>query len=370
MNGLYIHIPFCIKKCLYCDFCSYPIDQGADEYINKLLGEIENPSEYFTSELIFDTVYFGGGTPSLLSVQQFERIFEAIRKHYKIVNGAEVTVEVNPAAVDRLKLIKLNNLGVNRLSVGMQSMNETILKSIGRLHTPYDFLQTIDWGRDAGFVNISADVMIGLPGQGLRDVLDSLKAVSDLEHVSVYSLKIEENTPIAAMDFTYPADEEEREMYETAVYTLNSHGICQYEVSNFARAGYTSRHNTKYWTGENYLGLGLSAHSYCNGIRFHHLKDMSQYPNDVVAKTVDDLEFEFMMLRLRLNNGIRFAEYKEKFSANFQEMYAAAIEKACAYELITRDEWGIYPTLKGFNLQNQLVLLFDVDNNTPSYYNK
>lgn len=361
MDGLYIHIPFCLSKCGYCDFCSFAADdETKDQYIAKLLKEIETPNEYFKNSA-FDTVYFGGGTPSILKISQLEKILSSIYKDYKIQNDSEITIELNPATADREKLSSLYKLGFNRLSIGMQTQNDEILKAIGRKHTAADFLRTKEIARDAGFENISADLMIGLPNQSLTDVENAINAVLDLEHVSVYSLKIEENTPIAKMT-GFPDEDTEREMYHNCIEMLEGSSIFQYEISNFAKKNRQSQHNIKYWKQDNYLGLGLNAHSYFQkgdrAVRFCNTNDINKYPAVSDITHVEDLEFEYIMLRLRLNEGINFADYKARFNKNFKAGYMTEIKRAAAAGLIQEDHYGIKPTLKGFDLQNRLVLMF------------
>ena len=264
--GLYIHIPFCVQKCRYCDFLSFPAgeDEKAD-YVTLLCEELEKRSTCFSDHSIA-TVYVGGGTPSCLSAEQMNRIFEKVKACYRLQEEAEVTVEVNPGTVEGEKLLAYRDMGVNRLSIGLQSTHDSLLKTLGRIHTLEDFLHTYHGARKAGFDNISVDLMSALPGQNkemLRTTLEQVIALQP-EHISCYSLIVEEGTPFYRMrdQMCFPDEEEDREMYEMTGRMLTEAGYRRYEISNYAKEGKTSVHNSSYWKRVPYLGVGLGASSF------------------------------------------------------------------------------------------------------------
>lgn len=320
--GLYIHIPFCKSKCRYCDFCSFPhpkIDT-VDAYLEALTHEIEDwgkrISEYYGgSTPQVDTVYFGGGTPTLLSAAQFERLTDAVFRNFSVTEDAEITAECNPATADRATFRALRSLGINRLSVGAQSMNDSELKLLGRLHGAEDVVRTFSDARDAGFDNLGADVMFGIPSgsrESLAATLDAICALSP-EHISVYGLQIEEGTYFAKHrdELALPDEDTERDMYMDTVRTLAARGLPRYEISNFSRPDRQSRHNLKYWRREDYLGLGLAAHSCLGNRRFSNTESLSDYLAGRQSGTAEvvsphDILCEKIMLGMRLDEGVNF----------------------------------------------------------------
>lgn len=337
--GLYIHIPFCRSKCAYCDFCSYTGVEPkiVDHYINSLILQAEDFSIQCKGYCV-DSIYFGGGTPTMLSVAQLTRILDCVIRLYNVHKNAEITVELNPATVNADYLKKLRRAGVNRLSIGMQSANDNELKKLGRIHTFDEFERTYNAARYVGFDNINVDVMYGIPDQTKESFVKTLNKVIELEpeHVSLYALKLEEGTPMFKMQdkLNFPDDDEQFEMYCEAVRRLKKAGIEPYEISNFSLDGYESIHNIKYWLGDDYIGLGVAAHSYFQGERFEATKNIKTYvyAMELVKKKIpifvsyekigkEEAAKEFFMLGMRLYEGIERAEFEEKFGLELAAMY-------------------------------------------------
>lgn len=318
--GLYIHIPFCLQKCAYCDFYSIA---GRDEalqarYIDALILHMKTLSDRM-EDRVFDTVYIGGGTPGLLSADLLVKLMDGIKESFTLSEAAEITLETNPAVTDLAKFQALRAAGINRLSMGMQSAEQSVLKTLGRLHTFDQFAETFNDARMAGFENLSADVMYALPGQTVNGLLDTLHSLISLspEHISMYGLKVEENTPFGRMGEKLPLPDEDTqcEMYERACRLLEQRGYHRYEISNFAKEGYESRHNLRYWQREEYLGLGPAAHSFVDGVRYSYPRDVMAYitaveegrlpetDSQVIVSEAEAKE-ESIMLGLRLAKGI------------------------------------------------------------------
>lgn len=319
--GVYIHIPFCIRKCNYCDFCSFPDKKGETmrEYCDELCRRMRAFAEDKGRRGV-DTVYFGGGTPSLLPTACFERLFEALRDCFEIDADAEITVECNPATVSREGLARLRELGVNRLSIGLQSANERELRALGRLHSFDELCESFALAREVGFDNLSLDLMYGIPEQTLESFENSLLRVCELEpeHISAYGLKIEEGTAFGRMrdSLALPDEDTEYEMYRLCRSLLEAHGYHRYEISNFAKDGRESRHNTRYWTLADYVGFGVAAHSSFEGERYGCSRDISAFlgGEDIVEERytvdADEKRREYVMLGLRLAEGISDTEYR------------------------------------------------------------
>lgn len=281
--GIYIHIPFCVKKCDYCDFISYCDKNNLIEvYIEKLKEEITNNlnKNYY----MIKTIYIGGGTPSFIDSKYIVDILNTIKEEYNLEN-AEVTIEVNPGTVTENKLLDYKNAGINRLSIGLQETSQKLLKQIGRIHTYAEFLETYNLAREIGFKNINIDLMIGLPNQNIANIKDSLQKIINLnpEHISVYSLILEEGTKLykkyEEKQIELPDDEIERNMYWYVKNTLENNGYTHYEISNFAKPGYESKHNVSCWNQEEYIGFGVAAHSYINGARYSNTNKLEEYIN-------------------------------------------------------------------------------------------
>ena len=293
--SIYIHIPFCKKKCLYCDFLSAPAcGREREVYVKALLREISLTAEKVSNEYEVISVFFGGGTPSLLNTDQIERILSTLREGYYLAENAEITMECNPATADYDKLSSFRKNGINRLSIGLQSADDAELKQLGRIHDYNQFLKTYFDAREAGFCNINIDIMSALPGQTYESYLDTLEKVTALEpeHISAYSLIIEEGTPfyerygeeseqkedsIKDVFPDLPDEDTERKMYHKTKSFLQKAGFSRYEISNYAKKGYECRHNISYWTGIDYLGFGIGAASYLEGIRFKNSSDIQKY---------------------------------------------------------------------------------------------
>ena len=334
--GIYIHVPFCLSKCHYCDFCSV---QRADEekkesYVNRLCGEID----FFAKKIrekgsppIADTVYFGGGTPTLLSPEQIDRILDAIRVGFGINEAAEITIETNPKSANGEKLRRIREVGVNRLSIGMQSVHDKELKAIGRIHSFSDFKATFFEAREAGFDNISVDLMYGIPVQTKESFFESVKTLAQLcpEHISSYCLTVEDGTNFGRRrdSLILPDEDAVADMYAEMGRILRENGYHKYEISNFAMTGRESRHNLKYWRCDDYLGFGAAAHSYFDGKRFAHSRDIDAYIAgesiiiDVEEISRDEAENEYVMLGMRLTEGVCFADFKEKFGSTLLEAF-------------------------------------------------
>lgn len=315
MLGIYIHVPFCGKKCDYCDFYSVSFNKNyAEEYVNAVLRNIRHYSDNFCT---IDTIYFGGGTPSLLTPHQISCIISEIGKCFVLDSNAEITLETNPNTVSEQKLRELRNAGVNRISFGVQSMNNDELKLLGRSHSEERAEKAVTDANNAGFKNISCDLMISLPYQTEEKLEYSIKRFAELpiQHVSAYILKIEENTPFFSngVDKICPDEDESAELYMKTVELLENVGFMQYEVSNFAKKGFESRHNSRYWKCLDYIGIGPSAHSCYKGKRFAVARDLDSFLKNNVQQTVvtDDAPCGFeerAMLALRLKEGLNLTE--------------------------------------------------------------
>lgn len=331
--GIYIHVPFCLSKCYYCDFCSETrVDfQKAQAYTDAVCREIsfiaQKLNESGKSALIADTVYFGGGTPVLLGEKQFEQILSSVRKNFPVSEDCEITVEANPKSADKQKLFTLKELGVNRLSIGMQSANDNELRALGRIHCFADFCKIFDDARQVGFDNVSADLMYGIPEQTLDSFCHSIDALTSMspEHISSYCLTLEENTRFykRGNSLILPNEDTVSDMYGIMSEKLAEKGYQKYEISNFSRIGRESRHNNKYWTLENYIGFGPSAHSCFDGVRFAHSRDIDAYINgENTFEQIDKINIsqqmnEYVMLGMRLKRGIIYSEFKTRFGVDF-----------------------------------------------------
>lgn len=347
--GIYIHIPYCVRKCLYCDFCSTAERESAGEYVKALLSEMEG-----AKGLSCDSVFIGGGTPSVLG-KELLRVSDGAEKYFKIENNAEYTVEVNPGTVDYELLREMKNRGVNRLSIGAQSFNDNELAALGRIHTVKDIYAAFDAARCAGFENINLDLMLSTPNQTIKSVKNTLNRVKELapEHVSAYSLIIEENTPFYGMELNLPDEDEEREIYRYTVEFLGDAGLSRYEISNFARGGFESRHNMKYWTEKEYIGFGAAAHSFYKNERFSNTGDINMYIKGLGRGiereyiTPKEREKERFMLGLRLAKGI-------KYEGEFEDI----IKKLVSEGLLEIKEGYVRLTEKGFDLGNLVFMEF------------
>lgn len=331
--GIYIHIPFCVRKCNYCDFCSFASREDImTDYTAELCRRIASYKD-ICSEYSVDTVYFGGGTPTLLPLSCFDRIFSMLQDTFNISSDCETTVECNPATADLSYLVGLRSLSANRLSIGLQSIHENELSLLGRIHSYNDFLKVFWDARSAGFDNISADLMYGIPEQTPKSFRESLSALADMrpEHISAYGLKIEEGTAFFKNKdrLSLPNEDEEYQMYLDCSEILNFHGYEKYEISNFALTGRQSKHNLRYWRGLEYLGFGVAAHSFFEGERFGNSRNIDGFinGNDITEERyslTDKEKFnESIMLALRLKEGLSLSEFQDKTDKTFSEFYPA-----------------------------------------------
>ena len=419
--SIYIHIPFCKKKCLYCDFLSAPAcGQERESYVKALLREIsfmaDKASEY---EVI--SIFLGGGTPSLLNKSQVERIMSAIRKEYCLTQDCEITIECNPATADYDKLAYFKACGINRLSIGLQSANDKELKELGRIHNYRQFLETFKAARKAGFTNINIDIMSALPGQTVESYTDTLQKVIALnpEHISAYSLIIEEGTPFydrygenreasiiskaneAAQSIDYapmypslPDEDTERKMYHVTKMILEKAGYLRYEISNYAKKNYECRHNLTYWTGISYLGFGIGAASYFKGYRFKNRQDIQTYEElfsnnrslmlqsvgrkewqcmqsnvagqmifhnfheEIQSLSVEEQMEEFMFLGLRMMDGVKKADFRQQFQKDMDVQYGKVLQKLEKQGMIKQTQDTVMLTARGIDVSNVVLAEF------------
>lgn len=338
--SLYIHIPFCVRKCGYCDFLSAPADEKArDRYVQALLMEIERYQGTETADRKIKTLYIGGGTPSILSVDQLDRIIQKIKCTFNFYDNIEASMEMNPGTASKEKCRALYQMGINRLSIGLQSTNDKELKTLGRIHSYEDFLNTYAWCREAGFQNINVDLMAALPYQTVESYTSGLRKIIRLapEHISAYSLILEEGTPFYQKYnsgcYPLPDEEQERLMYRETEQILAQAGYERYEISNYAKKGYACRHNLVYWQGGDYLGLGLGSSSYMDGVRFHNTNDFDTYVNqDAYVEDREVLSMqakmeEFMFLGLRVMEGVSGTEFEKRFGKTMEDVYGDVLRK-------------------------------------------
>lgn len=399
---LYVHIPFCVKKCAYCDFLSAPAgEREIRAYTDALIREIrargENHKDYRVR-----TVFLGGGTPSVLSGEDAARIFRALKKSFDIAENPEITLEVNPGTVTEEKTAAWKNAGINRISIGLQSVNERELKMLGRIHTFREFLNTWKLVRRAGFNNVSIDLISAIPGQTVQSWERTLRTVAELgpEHISAYSLIIEEGTPFYTLygdgkekagDSSFPPlpdEDEDREIYQRTASVLNEYGYHRYEISNYAREGYECRHNLGYWERKEYLGLGLGASSLIRECRFHNTADMEKYMHvygsggkaaegeensacscmkteeqnstleEIEKLSVEDQMEEFMFLGLRKTAGISPEDFRRSFDRNIMDVYGEKLIKLEKQGLIRNSGARIRLTERGTDISNYVFSEF------------
>lgn len=364
--GIYVHIPFCKRKCYYCDFISYSNkDSKIEEYIQAVIKEVE--LQKIKSEIT--TIYIGGGTPSYIESKYIREIIAEIQKK-NVSPDAEITIEVNPGTVTLEKLQEYKECGINRLSIGLQSVQDELLKQIGRIHNFEQFLDTYKMARKVGFKNINVDLMLGLPNQRIKDLKESLETIIKLEpeHISVYSLIVEDGTPIANKiecgELELPEEDLERNMYWYVKNTLELNGYKHYEISNFAKQGYESKHNMNCWNQNEYVGIGVAAHSYRDITRYSNTNQLGEYLRNVKKENLernriiheiqkeDDSKKEYMLLGLRQIEGIQISKFKEKFGDNPIYLFRNELKKLSDEDLIVIDENNIRLTNKGIDLAN------------------
>lgn len=375
--GIYIHVPFCLSKCHYCDFCSVQRvdDEKKAHYVDRLCEEIalfaRRIGERGDAPLA-DTVYFGGGTPTLLSAKQFGHILDAVERNFGIGKDAEITAETNPKSADGKKLAEIRSAGVNRLSIGMQSVHDNELRALGRIHNFEDFKTTFSEAREAGFDNISADLMYGIPLQTRESFASSAKTLASFapEHISSYCLTVEEGTNFGRRrdSLILPDDDTVSDMYADMTEILENCGYHKYEISNFARDGKASRHNLKYWHCDDYLGFGVAAHSYFGGMRFAHSRDIDAYLRGesiiIEAEQIgcEEAMNEYAMLGMRLADGVSLKDFKKRFGRDFGEVFSDF--RKYAPEFVDWNGECCRFTDKGMFVSNYIlsdVLHFEVD---------
>ena len=363
--GLYVHIPFCLKKCAYCDFCSFPICEinDADAYVDALCKEI---SSYKDKKISVNTIFFGGGTPSLLTGGQLRKITGAIEDSFDVLADTEFTIECNPKTLTKENLLEYISCGVNRVSIGLQSIHENELKKLGRIHSYEDFLSTYRLVRECGVKNVSVDLMYGIPEQTEESFRETLACVSELspEHISVYGLIVEDETYLSEHieEYSIPSEDAECDMYQLACKALGAKGYSHYEISNYSKPGYSSRHNLKYWHNCEYIGVGVSAYSYFEGTRFGNSRDYRAYVENPFSCRlydekidVDAERYEFAMLALRLSKGFSLEEYKARFSVDFLEGKEDSVKRLSDLGLLKILNNRISLTEKGFYVSNSIL---------------
>ena len=364
--GVYVHIPFCKQKCYYCDFISYcNKDNLIEDYVKAVKKEIR--MQNIQSQIT--TVYIGGGTPSYIDSKYIVEIIDEIKKK-NLSKRPEITIEVNPGTVTKEKLKDYKKCGINRLSIGLQSAKDEILKEIGRIHNFEQFLETYQMARKVEFKNINVDLILGIPNQRIKDLKDSLEKIIELqpEHISVYSLIVEDGTPIANKiekgELELPDEDTERNMYWYVKNTLELNGYIHYEISNFAKKGHESKHNKNCWNQNQYFGFGVAAHSYRDITRYSNTEKIEEYIKNVMTERLDrnriiheiqkeyDAEKEYMLLGLRKIAGINISEFKLKFGDNPIYLFRNELKKLTDEGLIIVDEDFIRLTNKGIDLAN------------------
>lgn len=404
-SGIYIHIPFCISRCIYCGFFSGAgavSEEDEHAYVRLIKQEIENATrryaEYYDE---VDSIFFGGGTPSVFKPESLIEILDAVRKEFRLSADCEITMEANPGTLSRKNLTKLRKNGFNRLSLGCQSMNENVLRTLGRIHSAEEFLESFEAARTSGFDNINVDLMFSVPGADEVVWQDSLDRIVDLspEHISFYSLQIEEDTPLYDMYrsglFPEVSDEMDRKMYHQAIRTLKSAGYLHYEISNAAKPGCECRHNIKYWKLYDYIGFGKSAASFVRGTRFTNSTDegyevgvkeeknfieghlgvlppstdesdslpeyaLKKYSEYHINSFMDSAS-EFVFLGLRMASGVNYADFRERFGREFSDVFSDRMEEVKEFiscGALIEDESGIRLSENGFDISNRIMALF------------
>lgn len=367
--SVYLHIPFCVRKCRYCDFLSAPAGElQIQSYVNELCSEIHAEAEKYKSYEVA-TVFLGGGTPSLLSADQTAQIMSCLREDYRLASDAEITIEVNPGTVTGQKAHAWRASGINRVSIGLQSSEDEELKSLGRIHTWQDFLHSWELVRSAGFTNCNIDLMSGLPGQSPDSWRRTLRKVIALgpEHLSAYSLIIEEGTPFYELygeGDGLPDEDLDRQMYQETKSILAEAGYVRYEISNYARPGKECNHNKVYWTGQNYVGFGLGAASMVEHVRFDNVRSMETYLSRTEKRenchelSCEEQMEEYMFLGLRLMEGVTKSGFAQRFGRTMEEVYGSVIERHCREGLLENGKEFVRLTDRGIDVSNYVMADF------------
>lgn len=372
--GLYLHFPFCEQKCRYCDFSSWAgKEKQMDSYLEALFQEMESYKGESQDEEI-SSIFMGGGTPTLFHGELLVKTLEKCKECFTVSEDSEISIECNPGTVDRDKLSILLEGGFNRLSLGLQAWQDHHLAFLGRIHRHKEFEDAVKWAQEAGFKNISADLIFGIPGQTEEEWKESLvKAIGcGINHISAYSLKVEEDTVLydwkVQGNFREMDDYQERKLYHTGVGLLEELGFNQYEISNFAQLGYESRHNLNYWKNGEYIGFGCGAHSCYRSVRRANVQSIEEYirrittgQSVIAAQEKIDPEtevFETLMLAFRLTEGVNKQEFASRFQFSITDKYAKEIEELKKQELVVEDKYSIRPTALGFDFENRIALAF------------
>lgn len=374
--GIYIHIPFCVSKCAYCDFFSAPAtDDVKEKYAAALVRQVKENKMVSPEDYRVVSVFVGGGTPSVLSGNLMQKILTAVHERYNLTDDCEITVECNPGTVNTDKLLIYRELGVNRLSFGLQSVNDDELASLGRIHTFGDFLNSYEMARKAGFDNINVDLISAIPGQTVSDWKKTLETVVKLgtEHISAYSLILEEGTPLyeryqRGENLRLPDEDEERAIYCLTGEYLGEKGFHRYEISNYAKDGYECRHNKLYWRRVPYIGFGAGASSFINNVRYDGIRDVKAYTDNPVnafgtpeiVSTADAMA-EFMYLGLRLTEGVKRDDFTTQFGESIDSVYGDVIKKYVAGGYMTDDGRNIRLTPGGIDVSNYIFSDFMPD---------
>ncbi len=372
--GLYVHIPFCERKCNYCDFYSVEKSDNIEkQYIDALIKEIKSYQNKAKGYIV-DSIFIGGGTPSYLKHENIELILDEIRNTFILADDVEISLEANPNSITSDKVLSYKKYGINRMSVGIQSLDRNILKTIGRLHDSKEALDAIEIIKKSGIDNINADIMFNIPGQGTDSLKNTLEKIisAGVKHISFYSLKLEEGTPLYKMEakklIEMPDEDSERDMYYKGRELIENKGYIQYEISNFSRPNYECRHNIKYWTGEEYIGFGPFAHSCFEDKRYNNISDIKYYCenikepdkftqlNEVLSK--ESKMFEYIMLRLRMNSGIIIEDFNHEFEKDFMSIYKNQIKSLLEYQLIDINNGRLKLTKKGMDVSNYVFEQF------------
>lgn len=376
--GIYIHIPFCIRKCAYCDFLSFASEENTRKgYIQSLIAEIRQWED--VERWHITSIFIGGGTPSVLKKEETAGILEAVYNKFQVDDDAEITTEANPGTLTKEKLYAYREQGINRLSLGLQSVHDQELKLLGRIHTYEDFLKGFHMAREAGFSNINVDLMSALPGQTVDSWRESLTKILRLkaEHVSAYSLIIEEGTlfyekyaedarlrDLGEDCRILPTEEDERSMYYETRRLTGEYGLEQYEISNYAKPGYECRHNQAYWLRQDYLGFGLGASSLIDNVRFRNTADLKQYSQGIFEKeerevlSVQEQMEETMFLGLRMKDGVSMEAFEKVFHTPFSAVYGKTVLDLKNEGLVQTEEERLFLTEKGFDLSNYTLAQF------------
>ncbi|MCL2171098.1 MAG: radical SAM family heme chaperone HemW [Defluviitaleaceae bacterium] len=365
--SIYVHIPFCAGKCGYCDFLSV-VGGDFGGYVDALCAEIAAKSGDF-GDCFVPTIFFGGGTPTILPIMHIAQIISSIRANFRLIDEVKISIEANPESICTEKLAGLVGLGFNRISIGVQSFIDSHLAAIGRIHNGREAIDSIKHARAAGFVDINLDLIFGLPNQSIRDFADDLQTAISLHptHIATYSLTIEDDTPMAANPAilaALPDEQTERQMYHMAREFLEKNGYAQYEISNFAKAGYACEHNRRYWLGREYIGFGAGAASFIRHARYTNSQNLATYtagdfaPSDHHQLTPRDQAAEYAILRLRLTEGLSPADYYKNFQSDFCATHAKTLAALAADGLITQTPSRIALTPLGMDLSNLVFCEF------------